>query len=1486
MAGIKFDITGDNQHFINSLTETRNAVRTTTKEIESQGVSIEKYFSNLKSAAMAAAAGFSAKQFINQMMQVRGEFQKLEVAFTTMLGNEEKAVALMDQLTKTAAITPFDLQGVTNGAKQLLAYGVEAEKVNDTLIHLGDIAAGLSLPLNDLVYLYGTTMTQGRMVTQDLRQFQGRGIPIAEELAKAFNTTKDKVGELVTAGMVGAKEFNQAIMAMSSEGGKFAGLMEAQSKTITGQISNIEDAVQSMLNNMGKQSEGIINGALEVVSSLVDNYQKVGEAIGGVAATYGLYKAAIITTTALNSIQAAGVGALTAAEAAHYGWLVVCEKAQALLNKTMLANPYVLAATALAGLVAVMVTMKGEQERVNEAYDEYNSKKSDIIRKEEEHKARIEELARVAGDESLSTDTRRLALVELEQKYPAIFAKYDTEAEKLRHIRDLKAEIAALDGKNSITSASNELGNLEKRIRELQGIHADYFLNSAGQRTYTGRNRTDDEEAELKALQRRRRELTNEIRKDMGKTYLTNLTGVSNEDLKKQIDERRNLLARMDLEGKRYGRTTRGGVTGVYSKDELQGQLQILESEQNRRKQVLEDSAKDFVKEADKAYKKEHAALRQLESLTDPKKRASSKQEIDGKKVSEMSGDEFLAAVEKQQKAVDEAKKKVDAYRKASTSGTDTNDSRRRQQLFEADQKETERQAQQRRTLEEAVADAELAGIASDAEREMRERDLQHSRKIQQIRDQADEWKKAAYKAAEERFNAANADKSKTFADTEEGKAGWQAQTLTQAQTKAIEIQIQAENAVFDRETKKRLWQEERANANAVNSYLRQYGDYAQKKQAIYDEANDKICEYEEELSQATTEEAKAAAQARINIVKEETNEQIKELDVQYGKAKKFMVDLFEETAHKSVGELQEIIDKYKALLKFLKGDSSVSRQMLKNIGFSDGQIDEALKNAKEKGVEFFKTISDGIKNIEGDVSNMSVWQKLKKKMEEASKAFEKDATTDPKKQGVAMSELAEVAEEAIPIFSDLASEMLGAFNIDDSSLKQATQSLASFAQLANSIGKIKSGDKLNGVLGIASVVFSVGSTIFNAIQQEKEVERQKAISIVNHTLELTNERLQTLNDTLQKSYGIEALELSAKAQEEVSRRNAQAVEGLKKSQMVDSNEWGLGWQWNVLAKIVGDLYNLDYGEDRVEDFGYGWKGSMWEDILNNTSVDRLVEVFSDIKRNSLDIWANLLSIRDSDVEDFLNTLVASEEEINNISETLKQQLTTTTEQNIFDSFLDSLYNLADGSEDVFDDIAENWQKMVNKMVVNNLVGNSFQEKLNVWYDDLATAVSKRSSAKGDKEAMKAANKEFQATLDDLKERYEGYMSAAQEEMEVFKEMGIVQSSTEVSATSQNQSASVQAMERINTDQAEELIGRMNAGQMLWQQGNDQRTLILQGLQTMQDLTSSNGGRLTEMVTLMQTANSHLLSLYENNKKSYVEFGEKLDRIARGIEKI
>ena len=257
--------------------------------------SMAKNIAGLFSVKMAA-------DFTMQVAAVRGEFQKLEMSFETMLQNKEKADALMAQMVKAAATTPFGLQEVAGGAKQLLAYGVASEKVNDTLIRLGDIAAGLKIPLGDLVYLYGTTMAQGRMFTMDLRQFQGRGIPMTEELAKVMGVAKNEVAGLVTAGKVGFKEMEAAIQSMTSSGGKFSGLMEKQSKTISGQMSNLEDSIEQMFNEIGKSAEGAISGAISVAADLVENYKEVGEAIAKIAVVFGTYKAALATMSALNTV--------------------------------------------------------------------------------------------------------------------------------------------------------------------------------------------------------------------------------------------------------------------------------------------------------------------------------------------------------------------------------------------------------------------------------------------------------------------------------------------------------------------------------------------------------------------------------------------------------------------------------------------------------------------------------------------------------------------------------------------------------------------------------------------------------------------------------------------------------------------------------------------------------------------------------------------------------------------------------------------------------------------------------------------------------------------------------------------------------------------------------------------------------------------------------------------------------------------------------
>lgn len=295
---------------------------------------------------------------VNSIIQTRGQFQQLEIAFETMLGSTDKATTLMQQMVDTAAKTPFDLMGVAEGAKQLMAYGVSADKVNDTLVRLGNIASGLSIPLNDIVYLYGTTMVQGRLYAQDVRQFTGRGIPLVKELAEKYHTTADAINEMVSAGKIGFADVEEVLNKMTNSGGQFYNLMEKQSASLTGQIANLQDAWDTVLNDWGKSNEGLFSGAIAGATYLVEHMDTLVRILKAVAIGYGSVKAAIV----LNSVATKGYTGIAVIDNTVRSAKLVLMKAEATLNGTALAQKKAMTAAENAHFTALEATLSAEQQ--------------------------------------------------------------------------------------------------------------------------------------------------------------------------------------------------------------------------------------------------------------------------------------------------------------------------------------------------------------------------------------------------------------------------------------------------------------------------------------------------------------------------------------------------------------------------------------------------------------------------------------------------------------------------------------------------------------------------------------------------------------------------------------------------------------------------------------------------------------------------------------------------------------------------------------------------------------------------------------------------------------------------------------------------------------------------------------------------------------------------------------------------------------------
>lgn len=390
--------------------------------IQNESGKIEKSIGNIGKVIAGAFAFREAAGFLNKSIQIRGEMQKLEIAFNTMLKSEEKTNALMGQMVKTAATTPFELMDVASGAKSLLAYGVAAEEVNETIIRLGNIAAALNIPLGDMAYLFGTTMTQGKVLSKDMYQFMGRGIPIAEELAKQFGVAKDEILGMCSEGKVGFEDIKKALWSMTDEGGKFYNLMQEQSKTLAGQLSNLQDSFDMMLNDLGSRIEDTASKGIEAASWMLDHYEAIGKAIMGLIATYGAYKAAMLAVYAIEKMSKLKeniqlvmmyrkeLGLMTAVQQAFGRTIAKTTAQQVALNTAMKANIFIAIASAVVGLVAALASFNKKQK---EAIRTAGEAETQI----EAEKNQLDELMKVAKDEKSSKEEKAKAIQTINARY-------------------------------------------------------------------------------------------------------------------------------------------------------------------------------------------------------------------------------------------------------------------------------------------------------------------------------------------------------------------------------------------------------------------------------------------------------------------------------------------------------------------------------------------------------------------------------------------------------------------------------------------------------------------------------------------------------------------------------------------------------------------------------------------------------------------------------------------------------------------------------------------------------------------------------------------------------------------------------------------------------------------------------------------------------------------------------------------------------------
>lgn len=1464
-----------------------------------EGGMIDDALTKIAAGVAGAFAVDKIKDFVMEVVNVRGQFQQLEVAFKTMLGSGEKASKLMNQLVRTAATTPFDLQSVAQGAKQLLAYGTAAEDVNDTLIKLGDIAAGLSLPLGDLVYLYGTTVAQGRMFTQDMRQFMGRGIPMAEEIAKVMGVAEQEVAGLVTAGKVTADVFKKAIDGMAAEGGKFGGLMEAQSKTITGQISNIEDAVAMMFNKMGQQSEGVINTALSGVSYLVENYQEVGRQIGALVTAYGAYKAALITLTAIQRVnmavlrqavrekqlEAAQGIALSNAEALAVARTKLLALAQQGLVKAikgvtaaLASNPYTLAALAVAALtvgIYELATAESEAEKRTKAMNDAVDKQKKAMETFHQHN---QDLINTATDETKSTYQRIAAFEELKQTMPSLIDKYKDLEALTKAMKEEGARPAALDSADidKMKQDAEKWEGYLDALRKASGSISDWGSWESVGKSLRDRIDTTPEEAEAivaklkeaySALQSSGADISQTLKGEAAelKDALVLVEGkvAATANVYEEAFARMKAASLADTQRKEqeaFEKTYNSAektqkAIGYYSKE-----LDALKAKMkgNAFTVITDIVTKEKPQNWFQALKGRMNEITNANPLTISVQLEASRLESFIERLRNqlkgIANDSYGKAFADAEKAWKDARKLVSDMEKNKSSYTAKAYKEAKQDLDDKANKfrslggDTSTKTTTRSSSPVESAEERQARLRSAHQRTVdtveknaqdlkrKEEDLQYETDLARINAMQDGFDK------EQQLRTLNHQKVLRDLDRERDDMVAAIKAAAKAEWDARENEEKEKHKkyvpkAFDWD--KNATDEQRGQ---VASVVGLYGKRKANQMAV-NTAEDTAA-----LNKAL-DQYKGYAEKRKDI--EEKYLQA-EADIRAKYKEKGKTDSEEESASLEEVKRQraEAIESLDTEFAMRKEDFEIWANTVAS--FSIEQLENMLAEAEKKLDEMKKDASASSSDLA--ILSAAIKTLLSALKDKKVQKAREEADTPPKKRTIEQwQKLSEALDSANQKFQEIGDSVGGVmgdiikttseFSVSVLSMVNGIVSLATYStegiKASSQAAKtaIEAVEKASIILQVVSAAFQIATKIMSLFgaNYDKYNEEKKAVEALS---EVWDDVIAKKKEYIKMSYADEARKATA---ETISmlEKEAQAYRNLGKTRL---NSGASAGSHSIGIRIKKTLMK-DSALMRQFQAGLAAAGANYNDVIYGR-MEGLFNLTSEqlekLKTTAPEVWARL----DSDARDYLDKLIEIGEQSEEVKNSLKESLTGISFDSMKENFISNLMDMDYSAKDFANDV----NKMFANALVTQMVNKNYKDKLQKVFDDMAEAIG------SDNEQLR---------LEQIKKDYEAMRAAAKEEVDKIMDI------TGYGESSQ-QSGDSGGFEAMSQDTAEELSGRFTMLQVTAQNQYQRITEISGSLSGMLSIVRDSYNIHNDARTILAESLLELRTISENtaiNKK-------------------
>ena len=722
------------------------------------------------------------------------------------------------------------------------------------------------------------------------------------------------------------------------------------------------------------------------------------------------------------------------------------------------------------------------------------------------------------------------------------------------------------------------------------------------------------------------------------------------------------------------------------------------------------------------------------------------------------------------------------------------------QKLHELEQKAEQEAAAQTESTIKAVNAAKIATIENAEERTRAQQDEQHRLNLEAIDRREEEMKKKLYEFNKSVWEAKNQGSGQSYSDTEEGKAGYVNLQLAKEQMDELQALRLKENAEYKRLVQKRYEDE----AHAMLDYLKEYGSVEQQKYAIAHEYDEKIANERSEWRRKSLEEEKNTKMAALdaqslaqsidwtqtfsgigNILEDIAKETMKEVE-EYMQTTEFKALGAE--AKKAYADLRNEL----AEAGGVKISNPFKKETWDEIGRLANEYRDSVKNVKlatethsdavRKVSEAEKAVAEATTVQQQYIAGLDL-EAAKKWADETKQALENEQKRKDE-TGTQLRQNTEAAAKGLQNFDTVLGQItsgtltgfvLAVGNlirlIGDSSKEAATNIGSLFGEAGKQIGGIigailsiidalgddpaafidqildKVAQVIEAVLEqipeiIATVVKGVGNivgSVFTGLGGmvanlfgggEDWSAYEEAVAKWGGILDYWEENIKYERELMEKSYGKQAIDYSRQALKTLQDAQQAAAEIYR--------GWagsGAGWFSHSNGYNVNEDTSWEYLKQYNEDI---WR-QMDDNVSNlfNLSWQELEK----IKHEAPQFWNSIHSDAQQYLDSFIEAGKAAEEAI----DALNERLTTTTKENVFDDFLDSLYSLADGSETVMDEMAENWQKMVNRMVINNLIfGEDFQKRLSEWYQGLADLQNGRANRLTAAEYEKAKNDVWQ----------------------------------------------------------------------------------------------------------------------------------------------